>query len=623
MAGVNSKTKRKEWKSEHMAEAIKLVREKKMGYLRAAKHFDVPRSTLFRLCQKNELPPEEAAATTLGRKTVLGTTLEDLLVDYLLMMESKFHGLTRNDVRRMAYMLARRNQLENPFGNAGMAGKKWLKLFLKRHKDKLSVRRPTGTSFARAFGFSKEKVDTFFELLEDVYVLGNYGPNRIYNVDESGLTVVQSKIPQVIGHKGKRQIASLTSAERGSLITIVVAMNATGHFVPPFIIFPRKNMSEQLMRGSPPGAVGVAHPSGWIQMNIFTDWFKHFIKHTHPTPESRVLLILDGHFSHTRNIDVIELARENNVDIVSLPPHTTHKLQPLDKTFMGPLKTYYSEEIRMWIRDNNRPLTPYDVAELFGRAYLKVQTGEIAANGFRVTGLWPLNKNIFTAVDYLAAQQDAVKDGCTVNVPPMPSTPQPLGQSMANVRTPDDCEPLTEASTSRQDTNIEPTPSTSGLSRSSLGLVSPYDISPVPNKKRTPSNRGRKASVAAVITSSPYKSDLIEKNKKKEEKENKLAKNKNKKQNEKKSKGKKPKEKMPKSDSDDEEMMLFDTDSEPDALIGNAAPDSDDSECIFCGMLFSNDTQGETWVKCLMCGLWAHNDCAGPESDAWICDFCK
>nr|XP_023030423.1 uncharacterized protein LOC111518260 [Leptinotarsa decemlineata] len=158
---------------------------------------------------------------------------------------------------------------------------------------------------------------------------------------------------QVVAHRGKRQIASLTSAERDSFMTIAVDMNATGHFVPPFIKFPRKNINDQLMRGT----VGIAHPSGWIQMSIFTEWFKPPIKHTNPIPESKVLLILDGNFSHTRNIDVIELARKNNVDILSLPPHTTHKLQPLDKTFMGPLKTYYSEEIRMWIRDNNRPLS--------------------------------------------------------------------------------------------------------------------------------------------------------------------------------------------------------------------------------------------------------------------------
>ncbi|GBP08867.1 hypothetical protein EVAR_78264_1 [Eumeta japonica] len=190
-------------------------------------------------------------------------------------------------------------------------------------KTPVLEKKPTGTSFARAFGFNKDNVNNFFQLLDEIYEKNKYPPNRIYNVDESGLTVVQSRIPQVIGHRGKRQIAALTSAERGSLVTIVVCMNATGHFVPPFVIFPRKNMSSQLMRGCPPGAEGVVHPSGWIQMNIFTDWFKHFIKHTNPTPESRVLLILDGHFSHTRNIDVIDLARDNNVDIISLPPHDT------------------------------------------------------------------------------------------------------------------------------------------------------------------------------------------------------------------------------------------------------------------------------------------------------------
>lgn len=92
--------------------------------------------------------------------------------------------------------------------------------------------------------------------------------------------------------------------------------------------------------------------------------------------------------------------------------------------------------------------------------------------------------------------------------------------------------------TPRQDTGLEPQPSTSRLSRSSLGLVSPYDISPMPNTMRKTSNRGRKASVAAIITSSPYKNDLIEKSKQKEENVNKLTKAKNKKQNEKKTKGK-------------------------------------------------------------------------------------
>lgn len=68
-------------------------------------------------------------------------------------------------------------------------------------------------------------------------------------------------------------------------------------------------------------------------MDIFIEWFNHFIKKTHPTKKNPILLILAGHHTHVRNLEVILMAKENNVTILCLPPHTTHKLQPLDKCF--------------------------------------------------------------------------------------------------------------------------------------------------------------------------------------------------------------------------------------------------------------------------------------------------
>jgi len=53
-----------------------------------------------------------------------------------------------------------------------------------------------------------------------------------------------------------------------------------------------------------------------------------------------VLLIVDGHYSYTKNLDVADKAREHSVAIVSLPPHSMHKMQPLDVGFMNPLKLY-------------------------------------------------------------------------------------------------------------------------------------------------------------------------------------------------------------------------------------------------------------------------------------------
>ncbi|GBL97314.1 hypothetical protein AVEN_85000-1 [Araneus ventricosus] len=62
-----------------------------------------------------------------------------------------------------------------------------------------------------------------------------------------GVTSVQHKSMKIIFLKGKREVHKLSSAERGRLVTIVTYMLASGNFVPPMIVFPRKGMKNQLM----------------------------------------------------------------------------------------------------------------------------------------------------------------------------------------------------------------------------------------------------------------------------------------------------------------------------------------------------------------------------------------
>lgn len=152
-----------------MESAIKAVRDKKMGYLEAAKDFAVPRATLFRLVNSEEQDVKKAASTTIGRKPVFSKQLEQELVSYLVEMEALFFGLTIKDLSIMAYQLAARNNIAHPCGADGRAGKDWFYSFMERHKDKLSLRKPTGTSFSRAKGFNKKEVGRFFDLLEKLY----------------------------------------------------------------------------------------------------------------------------------------------------------------------------------------------------------------------------------------------------------------------------------------------------------------------------------------------------------------------------------------------------------------------------------------------------------------------
>ena len=51
-----------------------------------------------------------------------------------------------------------------------------------------------------------------------------HNPARLYNCDETDITIVQHKHMKILGLKGKRQISSLQSAERGSLVTAVTCI---------------------------------------------------------------------------------------------------------------------------------------------------------------------------------------------------------------------------------------------------------------------------------------------------------------------------------------------------------------------------------------------------------------
>jgi hypothetical protein len=115
-------------------------------------------------------------------------------------------------------------------------------------------------------------------------------------------------------------------------------------------------MKPELMDGALPGAIS-CHPSGRIQQHIFTQWFQHSLRFSKPTNEDPAVLVFDGHYSHTINLDVTDMARENHVSLACLPPHSTHRMQNV--AFTRPFKTCYTQEIGTWLRDHPGRVVTY------------------------------------------------------------------------------------------------------------------------------------------------------------------------------------------------------------------------------------------------------------------------
>jgi len=150
-------------------------------------------------------------------------------------------------------------------------------------------------------------------------------PGQIFNVDESGMPL-EHRSPKILARKGQKKLWYCTS-ENKSQITVVGCINAIGQALPLFVIFDAKNLNLDWTIGEVPGTMYGLSKNGWIDMVLFKEWFyRHFLHHAGSSRP--LLLLLDGHSSHY-NIEAIKLARESDVIIFTLVPHTIHEIQPL------------------------------------------------------------------------------------------------------------------------------------------------------------------------------------------------------------------------------------------------------------------------------------------------------
>lgn len=183
------KSGRGSWSTEDMERALNCVISGRSAIRDVADNFGIPRETVRR--RLVELKSGVLLKKKLGRfDPVFPPELEQELADHIISLQNRFFGMNTRDVRELAYALAKKNNLPNAFSDeTKLAGRDWLDGFRKRHPE-ITLRTPEKTSIARARCFNKPTVAKFFDMMEKVYLEGNFSQHRIFNVDETALTTV-------------------------------------------------------------------------------------------------------------------------------------------------------------------------------------------------------------------------------------------------------------------------------------------------------------------------------------------------------------------------------------------------------------------------------------------------
>ncbi len=117
---------------------------------------------------------------------------------------------------------------------------------------------------------------------------------------------------------------------------IMAYASTSGYSIPSMVIFDCKHLQLEMTMGEVPGTSYSLSNNGWMNAELFQEWFQnHFLVHA-PSCQP-LLLLLDGHSSNYY-LSTIRMAADEKVILFCLLPHTTHLLQPLDNGTFSLLK---------------------------------------------------------------------------------------------------------------------------------------------------------------------------------------------------------------------------------------------------------------------------------------------
>ena len=578
--------KRCNYQNEVLQKAIADVKDGKRSASDAARHYNIPRTTL------ND-KVKGIHSGKYGKKTKLSVEEESALVEYITYMDKIGHPLGILEVKMFAWSIAKRSENPNCFGDKGPSAK-WWRGFRKRH-ERLTLRKPDKLDRRRSNTAKRSVVKKHFETLKDALLKAGLldKAEHIFNVDETGIEM-NKRTGKVVVDRCIKKHHQESVGDREH-ITANICCSSTGQVLSPMLIFQRCFPSSDYSSTGPDKCLYAKSESGYMDGELFLQWFrKVFLPETaHLRP---AMLIMDGHTSHL-TIELIDLARENNVILYCLPPHLTYLLQPLDVAVFKSLKDHFTRychqaKLISLMSSSILVVNRNNFTAIFREAFEKSMVMATIKNGFRKCGITPFDPE---AVDWSKLTDDEANESLSLESGATPSSSTAI-------------QPQSPFASVRNHPMVQ----------SQCFPERLCDVLIVPHFEGRKKKSVRITTSARVLTSDEHRDEYnrkleIEAKKLAEKEERRVNRERRKAEREQQKSARGSRSHTPPTPSRSSKRLA----DLPVRLLQEPEYDSEYEEvCNRCGEW---DTPGEEdefqWIKCDTCDKWYHTECEFPDYD--------
>ena len=214
-------------------------------------------------------------------------------------------------------------------------------------------------------------------------------------MDETGFRIGVGGSQWIITMEFKKPQLSPLETNR-DFITSVEAISADGEVLPPLLIVQGINHLQQWYTNTalPDDYLIGTSPSGYSNDTLSIDWLKHFDNwSTKRQCGVYRLLIFDSYGSHLTK-EFVDYCDERKIIPFSLPPHTSHNLQPYDVVVFQPFKHYHKQAVEAITRTGCTDFNKVEFLNAIDSIRLQTFKQRTILSAWEQAGLYPYNPEI-------------------------------------------------------------------------------------------------------------------------------------------------------------------------------------------------------------------------------------